>query len=397
VNGQTTNYTLDLNAGLTQVLNDGTNAYVYGLGRIAQVNTVTEYFLGDALGSVRQLVNSGGTVTLAKSYAPYGETRSSAGSGTSIYSFTGEQQDASGLTYLRSRYYSNGTGRFLTRDTWGGDANSSITLNKWVYASANPINFTDPTGNCSWTYKNRIKTAEENVLPVAYDALTTYTAAGIAVQCWGTVADINPGYYNGAGIAQISEAQAETAYGVAVEDSEGEVRGFGVRCYIPLFRDPRSRGIPCPVCLTPNEIKKIKDFDKKYKLEPVHDPVDESAWAVTYMRRRIRQVLAHCDGGKISCSKTDKFIIAGLAQMGSGFNSLAMLDIKKDYLSRDKTVDWKLFFSRQGNVDELKNNLRLFTDFAYILYDDGYYLPNEVFEDQNKMYIDDLINGRYSK
>jgi len=27
VNGQTTNYTLDLNTGLTQVLNDGTNAY----------------------------------------------------------------------------------------------------------------------------------------------------------------------------------------------------------------------------------------------------------------------------------------------------------------------------------------------------------------------------------
>ena len=83
VNGQTTNYTLDLNAGLTQVLNDGTNVYVYGLGRIAQVNTTTEYFLGDALGSVRQLVNSGGTVTLAKSYMPYGETLSSAGSGTS--------------------------------------------------------------------------------------------------------------------------------------------------------------------------------------------------------------------------------------------------------------------------------------------------------------------------
>ena len=53
VNGVTTNYTLDLNTGLTQVLNDGTNAYVYGLGRIAQVNTTTEYFLGDALGSVR--------------------------------------------------------------------------------------------------------------------------------------------------------------------------------------------------------------------------------------------------------------------------------------------------------------------------------------------------------
>lgn len=34
-------YTLDLNAGLTQVLDDGTNTYTYGLGRIAQTNTAT--------------------------------------------------------------------------------------------------------------------------------------------------------------------------------------------------------------------------------------------------------------------------------------------------------------------------------------------------------------------
>ena len=49
----TTHYTLDLNAGLTQVLQDGTNSYVYGVNRIAQVaETQTGYFLPDALGSV---------------------------------------------------------------------------------------------------------------------------------------------------------------------------------------------------------------------------------------------------------------------------------------------------------------------------------------------------------
>ncbi len=54
----TTNYTLDLAAGLTQVVDDGTNTYLYGNGRIAQVDSTTEYFLGDALGSVRQLADS---------------------------------------------------------------------------------------------------------------------------------------------------------------------------------------------------------------------------------------------------------------------------------------------------------------------------------------------------
>jgi YD repeat-containing protein len=35
-NSVTTNYTLDLNAGLTQVLGDGTNTYLYGMNRISQ-------------------------------------------------------------------------------------------------------------------------------------------------------------------------------------------------------------------------------------------------------------------------------------------------------------------------------------------------------------------------
>ena len=113
------NYTLDLNAGLTQVLADGTNTYLYGNGRIAQQSGETkDYFLGDALGSVRQLTNSVGAVTLTQSYAPYGETISSVGSGVSVYQFTGESRDANGLTYLRARYYNSGNGRFLTRDTW---------------------------------------------------------------------------------------------------------------------------------------------------------------------------------------------------------------------------------------------------------------------------------------
>jgi RHS repeat-associated protein len=120
---------------------------VYGLGRIAQVNTTTEYFLGDALGSVRQLVNSGGTVTLAKSYTPYGETRSSAGSGTSPFAFTGEQVDSYiKLIYLRSRMYSPETGRFTSRDSWQGDYNRPLSLNRWNYVEANPVNYSDPNG-----------------------------------------------------------------------------------------------------------------------------------------------------------------------------------------------------------------------------------------------------------
>ena len=91
VNEVTTTYTLDIASGLTQVLSDGTNKYLYGLGRIAQVNGEDiEYFLGDALGSVRQLTDESGEIILTREYDPYGNMLSSEGTVETMYGFTGE-------------------------------------------------------------------------------------------------------------------------------------------------------------------------------------------------------------------------------------------------------------------------------------------------------------------
>jgi RHS repeat-associated protein len=148
VNGTPTNYALDLNAGLTQVLSDGSNTYLYGAMRVGELQAGgMAYHLGDALGSVRQLVDASGNVTLARNFEPYGSTLGSAGSGSSVWQFTGEARDTStGLTFLRARYLSSQTGRFVSRDTWAGDYNRPLSLNRWAYANANPILYTDPSG-----------------------------------------------------------------------------------------------------------------------------------------------------------------------------------------------------------------------------------------------------------
>jgi len=140
-------YTLDLNAGLTQVLSDGTNAYLYGLGRLSEnEGGVNEYYLGDALGSVRQLANNNGEITLSKSYEPYGDALQSLGTGVTDYGFTGETTDANGLIYLRARYYSPEQGRFITRDNWEGSYSIPMSYNKWLYVYNNSINNLDPSG-----------------------------------------------------------------------------------------------------------------------------------------------------------------------------------------------------------------------------------------------------------
>ena len=89
--GVTTSYTLDIAAGLSQVLSDGTSTYTYGLTRIAQYSGgAATYFLGDGLDSVRQLTNASGTLTLSRNYEPYGSMFAGMGSGSTSYGFTGE-------------------------------------------------------------------------------------------------------------------------------------------------------------------------------------------------------------------------------------------------------------------------------------------------------------------
>jgi YD repeat-containing protein len=101
--GAVTTYTLDLNTGLTQVLNDGTNTYLYPsassgqgcLGRIGEEQPGGwAYHLPDALGSVRQMTDEGGTVTLAQFYESFGEVLESVGTGATTHSFAGECKDA---------------------------------------------------------------------------------------------------------------------------------------------------------------------------------------------------------------------------------------------------------------------------------------------------------------
>ncbi len=51
--------------------------------------------------------------------------------------------------YAQARQYRAGTGRFTSRDEWGGDNLNPITLNKYLYGNGNPGSYVDPTGNCA--------------------------------------------------------------------------------------------------------------------------------------------------------------------------------------------------------------------------------------------------------
>jgi RHS repeat-associated protein len=152
--GTLTTYMQDYAAPLPVVLQAKTGSastqYVYSLGTrpLAEYEAAAwEYLLPDPLGSVRQIADNSGSVTLLKSYEPYGSVLNSQGSATSIVGYAGEQMDAYiKLVFLRARYYSPDTARFLSKDVWQGDYTGPLSLNGWNYVEGNPVNRVDPSG-----------------------------------------------------------------------------------------------------------------------------------------------------------------------------------------------------------------------------------------------------------
>jgi RHS repeat-associated protein/uncharacterized repeat protein (TIGR01451 family) len=154
-NGETTIYAVAV-LGLSQVLMETTAGesviYLYGHDLLAEEDDERQWHLGDGLGSVRQLADGGGNVTLAQGYTPFGVPLWDAGNATTGYGFTGERWEAySQLLFLRARYYEPGTGRFTQRDPWSGNATQpQAVLGTYVYAGNDPVNYADPTGMWRW-------------------------------------------------------------------------------------------------------------------------------------------------------------------------------------------------------------------------------------------------------
>jgi RHS repeat-associated protein len=131
------------------LLSDGQRSYIYGPGEqpIEQVSSeeMPTYLHSDQLGTTRLLTDAGGEVTGAFSYGPYGSLIGASGSETTPMGFAGQYTDAtSGLQYLRARFYDPSTAQFLTRDPLDG-----LTREPYAYASDDPLNLTDPSGELS--------------------------------------------------------------------------------------------------------------------------------------------------------------------------------------------------------------------------------------------------------
>ena len=157
VDGEITKYLVDANLPYAQALVEYRPSglvvvsYTHGNDLISQTrDSESSFYHVDGLGSTRGLSDADGNLIDTYSYQAFGELLNSTGGSENKYLFAGEQFDPIlGDYYNRARYYDPQTGRFTRRDTYEGNINNPVSLHKYLYANANPVNYIDPSGYVS--------------------------------------------------------------------------------------------------------------------------------------------------------------------------------------------------------------------------------------------------------
>lgn len=120
--------------------------YDHALGLLSQATdpSLPSFFTFDGRGDVHEVLGPGAVLNDSYAYSPFGQALKSATPSTNPFQFGGEYgvlNDGGPLTFMRARFYSPSTGRFVSRDPI-----RVLPLASFTYANNNPSSFIDPQG-----------------------------------------------------------------------------------------------------------------------------------------------------------------------------------------------------------------------------------------------------------
>jgi RHS repeat-associated protein len=128
----------------------GSNLLYRKVAADAEADTEAQsyYYLYNAHGDVTELIDAEGNIAVSYDYDAFGNILSQDGIADNCIKYAGYQHDEeSGLYYLNARYYDSVTARFISEDTYRGQAFDPLSLNLYTYCANNPIMYIDPTGH----------------------------------------------------------------------------------------------------------------------------------------------------------------------------------------------------------------------------------------------------------
>ena len=232
---------LNDNSSLTNVLveidENGTVKCVYTIGAdlISQERDgKVSVYLYDGHGSFVGLANESGVVTDTYSYDAFGNLLKTKGSTENCYRYCGEQFDEStGLYYLRARYMDTSTGRFISQDSYAGSISDPVSLHKYLYANADPVNNSDPSGYM--TFVGAIVASA--ICGILVSMATTYLSNVFAIRdqtgefdwSWNlTVDDVCMSVLVGGGLGALGAIALMCQFVVATSILIASAAGFGI-------------------------------------------------------------------------------------------------------------------------------------------------------------------------
>lgn len=154
--GIETQFVVDINVGLTQILAEMEGAttkaqYIYGNGLIARIDQDNNirYYHDDEQGNTIALTDENAEITDTYTYLPFGEMVKHNGDTDQPFQFLGKQgiyAEGDNFYHIRARYYDANTGRFISEDPYPPSFTDPQTLNRYIYALNNPISLVDVNG-----------------------------------------------------------------------------------------------------------------------------------------------------------------------------------------------------------------------------------------------------------
>lgn len=153
VNGKATNYVWDGDQIVLELNEKGKvkKRYFRGDSLIysdSGEGTEPTYYVSNAHGDIVQLLNKEGAVIREYSYDAFGNEIKPDKTDDNPFRYAGEYYDRETESiYLRARYYSPALGRFMTRDTYTGEADDPLSLHLYAYCDNDGVNQVDPSGH----------------------------------------------------------------------------------------------------------------------------------------------------------------------------------------------------------------------------------------------------------
>uniref|UniRef100_UPI00403F7625 RHS repeat-associated core domain-containing protein n=1 Tax=Paenibacillus sp. FSL W8-0426 TaxID=2921714 RepID=UPI00403F7625 len=157
--GQTTRYYYDDRGLLVAegtVSSTGTVQITVGYVHDATGNPIARQWAGQSQlqydvtnghGDVTEIRDASGNILNQYSYDIWGNPEQTNETVPNNLRYAGEYWDEiTGLQYLRARWYDPSVGRFITEDTFEGEATNPLSLHLYTYVENNLLQYVDPSG-----------------------------------------------------------------------------------------------------------------------------------------------------------------------------------------------------------------------------------------------------------